>query len=76
MTGSAANDLLSVASGACDVYWEDELQPWDWGAGALLVEEAGGRVTDRDGGPLGTGAAPFLASNGHLHDAMVRFLAE
>jgi myo-inositol-1(or 4)-monophosphatase len=75
MTGSAVNDLLSLASGACDVYWEDELQPWDWAAGALLVEEAGGRVTTRDGGPLPAGATPFVASNGTLHDEMLRFLA-
>jgi myo-inositol-1(or 4)-monophosphatase len=75
MSGSAVNDLISVASGAADVYWEDELQPWDWAAGALLVEEAGGRVTQRDGHPLPPSRSTFLATNGLLHDELLRFLA-
>ncbi len=75
MSGSAVNDLISVASGTAEAYWEDELQPWDWAAGALLVEEAGGRATTRDGHPLGDRPTPFLASNGALHEELVRFLA-
>jgi myo-inositol-1(or 4)-monophosphatase len=75
MSGSAVNDLIAVASGSCDVYWEDELQPWDYAAGALLVEEAGGHVTDRAGGPLTGATTHFVASNGVLHDAFVEFLA-
>ena len=75
MSGSAVNDLISVASGAAEVYWEDELQPWDWAAGALLVEEAGGRVTQIDGRPLGTTRSTFLATNGLVHDELMRFLA-
>lgn len=75
MSGSAVNDLMSVASGAADVYWEDELQPWDWAAGALLVEEAGGRVTQADGSPLVTRASTFLATNGLLHEELVAFLS-
>ena len=73
-SGSAVNDLLALASGACDVYWEDELQPWDWAAGALIVEEAGGRVSAADGGDLPLKASPFVSSNGVLHDAFLRFL--
>jgi myo-inositol-1(or 4)-monophosphatase len=74
MTGSAVNDLISVASGAADVYWEDELQPWDWAAGALLVEEAGGRVSQLDGRPLVSHRSTFLATNGLLHAELLRFL--
>jgi myo-inositol-1(or 4)-monophosphatase len=74
MSGSAVNDLISVASGAADVYWEDELQPWDWAAGALLVEEAGGRVTQSDGRRLTDHRSTFLATNGSLHDELLRFL--
>lgn len=76
MTGSAVNDLISLASGVADVVWEDEYQPWDWAAGALLVEEAGGRVSTTAGGPLPPHATPFLATNGYLHVEMLRFLAE
>jgi myo-inositol-1(or 4)-monophosphatase len=76
MSGSAVNDLISVASGTAEAYWEDELQPWDWAAGALLVEEAGGRATARDGRPLGDRPTPFLASNGALHEELVRFLGD
>jgi myo-inositol-1(or 4)-monophosphatase len=75
MTGSAVNDLISVASGAAEVYWEDELQPWDWAAGALLVEEAGGRVTQLDGRPLTARRSTFLATNGRLHDELIAFLS-
>ncbi len=65
--GSAAIDLAYVAAGRFDAYWEVSLQPWDLAGGKLLVEEAGGRVTDYSGNPrplLGTG--PVLATNGHL----------
>ncbi|HEY3083298.1 MAG TPA: inositol monophosphatase family protein [Chloroflexota bacterium] len=75
MTGSAVNDLISVAGGAADVYWEDELQPWDWAAGALLVEEAGGRVSQLDGRPLSSRRSTFLATNGLLHAELLRFLS-
>lgn len=74
MTGSAVNDLIAVASGASDAYWEDELQPWDYAAGALLVEEAGGRATTRDGAPLDGRPTHFLATNGRLHAELVEFL--
>ena len=73
-SGSAVNDLLALASGACDIYWEDELQPWDWAAGALIVEEAGGHVSSSDGGELPLTSSPFVRSNGILHDAFLRVL--
>lgn len=73
--GSAALDLAYVASGRFDGFWEEGLNPWDVAAGALLVEEAGGRVTDYQGRPFSIYRAPVLASNGLVHDAMMRVLA-
>ena len=52
--GSAAIDLCYVAAGRFDGFWEHKLQPWDVAAGALIVEEAGGRVTTVDGAPFGS----------------------
>lgn len=68
--GSAAIDLCWVAAGRMDAFWEERLQPWDTRAGALIVEEAGGRVTGVDGGPWDPAAGHILASNGRLHEAM------
>ena len=68
-TGSAALDLAYVAAGRLDFFWEFGLKPWDMSAGALLVQEAGGRVTEMTGGPLGvTTSDHILADNGVLHD--------
>src|SRR5205085_2980391 len=75
MTGAAVADLVALASGVADVVWEDEYQPWDWAGGALLVEEAGGRISTIEGAPLPSGPTSFLGTNGHLHEEMVRFLA-
>ena len=69
--GSAALDLCHIAAGRADAYWEFNLQPWDVAAGALIVREAGGVVTDIGGGPLRHDAPQTLASNGLLHDEMV-----
>ena len=69
--GSAALDLGYVAAGRFEAFWEQHLQPWDVAAGALIVEEAGGRVTGMDGGPFDTGAAHLIASNGHVHAEVV-----
>ena len=69
--GSAAIDLCWVAAGRMDAFWEETLKPWDLRAGALIVEEAGGRVTSMRGGPLDPAAGDILASNGPLHDAML-----
>jgi myo-inositol-1(or 4)-monophosphatase len=73
--GSAALDLAYVAMGRFDAFWELRLQPWDSAAGALLVSEAGGRVTDWRGGDWNPWSNRLLASNGHIHDEMVQMLA-
>lgn len=69
--GAAALDLSYLAAGRIDAFWEERLKPWDVMAGALLVEEAGGRVTRFDGAPLRLSADETLASNGPLHAAML-----
>ncbi len=69
--GSAAIDLCYVAAGRLDGFWEQSLHPWDVAAGALIIQEAGGRVTDLAGGPYSSRAGNLIASNGHIHDAMV-----
>jgi len=71
--GAAAIDLSWIACGRVDAYWEFDLSPWDVAAGLLLVEEAGGRVTDFLGGPLDIDRPRrTLATNGILHPATVR----
>ena len=72
--GSAAIDLAYVAAGRFDGFWETGLKPWDVAAGWLLVEEAGGRVTDYAGKPYRLETADILASNGSLHRSMIRTL--
>jgi myo-inositol-1(or 4)-monophosphatase len=74
--GSAVIDFAWVAGGRFDGFWELRLGPWDAAAGALLVEEAGGRVTDLRGGPLDLEAPTIVASNGRIHDAMLAVLAD
>lgn len=69
--GSAAIDLCYVAAGRMDGFWERDLKPWDIAAGALIVSEAGGRVTMMDGTPFGSRGNQLLATNGLLHDAML-----
>lgn len=73
--GSAALDLSYVAAGRLDAFWELKLHPWDVAAGILLVEEAGGRVTDPRGGPPPWDGRFVVASNGALHAAMLEMLA-
>jgi myo-inositol-1(or 4)-monophosphatase len=70
--GSAAIDLCWVAAGRMDGFWEQALKPWDVMGGALIVQEAGGRVTGLDGSPWDAYAGHVLATNGHIHDAMLR----
>jgi myo-inositol-1(or 4)-monophosphatase len=67
--------LANVAAGRLDAYWEQSAHPWDIAAGALLVEEAGGRVTDGRGCPLDLDQPTILASNGHIHRPLVAALA-
>lgn len=74
--GSAAIDLCYVAAGRMDGFWEESLQPWDTLAGALIVEEAGGRVTGIDGTPWVAGNGHILASNGAIHEEMLQILRE
>src|SRR5262249_368353 len=74
--GAAALDLCYVAAGRLDGFWEERLQPWDMVAGSRLGEEAGGRVTRSDGSPAGLRADELLATNGHLHEPMLRVLRE
>jgi myo-inositol-1(or 4)-monophosphatase len=69
--GSAAIDLCWTAAGRMDGFWEQSLQAWDVMAGALIVQEAGGRVTGIDGSEWQPYAGHVLATNGHLHDQMV-----
>jgi myo-inositol-1(or 4)-monophosphatase len=71
---SAANDLAYVACGRFDGFWEDGLNPWDVAAGVLLIEEAGGRVTNFTGGALDIYTPRVLASNGLIHNEMIRVL--
>ncbi|MFA6093380.1 MAG: inositol monophosphatase family protein [Elusimicrobiota bacterium] len=76
-SGSAALDLAWTAAGRVDGYWEFSLNPWDVAAGSLLVEEAGGKVTDLEGRPwpsLRTAGAQTLASNGLIHSEMLKIL--
>jgi myo-inositol-1(or 4)-monophosphatase len=74
--GSAALDLCFVACGRFDGFWELSLHPWDVAAGSLIVREAGGSVTRFDGGPVGIRDPECLATNGRIHDAMIRVLTE
>ena len=72
--GSAALDLAFVACGRFDGFWEDGLNPWDTAAGALLIAEAGGRVTNYENEPLDIYTKKVVASNGHVHAEMLRLL--
>src|SRR4029078_1498111 len=69
--GSAAIDLCYVAAGRLDGFWECDLKAWDIAGGALIVAEAGGQVTNMIGGPFTSRGGHVLATNGHLHDAML-----
>ena len=70
--GAAALDLCSVACGRFEAFWEFGLKPWDTAAGMLLVEEAGGRVTDFQEKPYHPGDREIVASNGLIHDELCR----
>ena len=68
--GSAALDLCYTAAGRIDGYWEFNLGPWDVAAGSLLVEEAGGTVTDFEGGSSFLSGRSIVAANSRLHPAL------
>ncbi|MCP4808243.1 MAG: inositol monophosphatase [Proteobacteria bacterium] len=70
--GAAAMDLAMVATGQLDGFWEFGLNAWDVAAGALLVQEAGGSVTDMEGGALDLDRPRLLATNGRIHGEMTQ----
>ncbi len=70
-SGAAALDLAYVANGRYDAIWYDSLKAWDVSAGMLLVREAGGLVSDLDGGSRACGDGSLLASNGLVHNRLV-----
>ncbi len=72
--GAASLDLCFVAEGTYDFYWERKLKPWDVAAGAVIVAEGGGRLSDELGGPLDLLSDAIVASNGRLHDAVIDVL--
>jgi len=74
--GSAALDLCFVACGRFDGFWEQNLQPWDTAAGALIAGEAGCRVTDFSDRPLKGHSRQILATNGIIHEELSMLLAE
>ena len=72
--GAAALDLAWVAAGRLDGFWERDLKPWDVAAGVLMVTEAGGRVTDADGGDTALTGESILATNTDLHAVLLERL--
>jgi myo-inositol-1(or 4)-monophosphatase len=75
--GSAALDLCYVAAGRLDAFWEEQLHAWDMAAGALIVREAGGRVSNYDDDAVDlTAGGSIVASNGLLHRAMLDVIIE
>ncbi len=72
--GAATLDLAWVAAGRFDVFWERDLSPWDMAAGILLVREAGGFVTDLDGGEAILTKGHIAAGNDTMHRALIRLL--
>ena len=72
--GSAAIDLAYVACGRFDGFWEEGLNPWDMAAGKLLIEEAGGWITDYSGEAFSIYRPPVVASNGRIHSEMLAIL--
>ncbi len=74
--GSAALDLAYVAAGRLDGFWERGLKTWDIAAGVLLIEEAGGKVTSYEGQPVDLATGRLLASNGNIHEALIKELKQ
>jgi myo-inositol-1(or 4)-monophosphatase len=73
--GSAALDLCYTALGRVDGFWEMDLHPWDTAAGLVILEEAGGLVTDFSGKPFSVYGTEIVASNGRIHEEMLGVLA-
>ena len=74
--GAAALDFCFVAMGRFEGFWEFGLQPWDACAGALIVKEAGGKVSDWDNSPMPFSGNRILATNGHIHKEMLEVLGK
>jgi myo-inositol-1(or 4)-monophosphatase len=74
--GAAALDLCAVATGRFDAFWEHSLEPWDVAAGALLIREAGGVITDLRGNPLPLARSGALAGNPWMHEWMLKVLSK
>ncbi|MFC1752985.1 inositol monophosphatase family protein [Thermoproteota archaeon] len=72
--GAAALDFCYVACGRASGFWEFQLSPWDFAAGVLLVREAGGKVTDQFGGKINIESSYIVASNGKIHNKMLKIL--
>jgi myo-inositol-1(or 4)-monophosphatase len=72
--GAAALDLCYAALGRVDGFWEMDLHPWDTAAGVVILEEAGGSVTDFSGGKFSVYGKEIVASNGRIHEEMVDVL--
>ncbi|RZV88054.1 MAG: inositol monophosphatase [Candidatus Scalindua sp. SCAELEC01] len=75
-TGSAALDLCYTACGRFDGYWELKLNPWDYGAGSLIVMEAGGKITDIQGKKYALMIKNIVASNGKIHKNMIEVIGK
>jgi myo-inositol-1(or 4)-monophosphatase len=73
--GSAALDLAYTARGVFDGFWERRLSPWDVAAGSLLVEEAGGKVTDFQGNAFSVDTPEILATNGTIHPKLLKAMS-
>ncbi|HNB82686.1 MAG TPA: inositol monophosphatase family protein [Chitinophagaceae bacterium] len=74
--GSAALDLCWVAAGRFDGFWEYNLNPWDIAAGYLIVEEAGGRISNFKGEPYSVYHKETLATNGKIHEQMLELIRQ
>lgn len=75
-TGSAALDLCYVAAGRFDGFWEVKLNPWDMAAGVVILQEAGGKITDFCGISHSIYRQELVASNGPLHEAMIAVIQQ
>lgn len=75
-SGSAAIDLTNVACGRLDGYWERGINPWDMGAGIVIVSEAGGKISAYDGTPLDLNSGRILATNGKIHGELSQALEQ
>jgi len=72
--GAAALDLAYVAAGRCDGFWENGLQPWDIAAGLILIKEAGGYVTNMNGGPKMMDNGDIVAANARTHHRLLQLV--